>query len=68
MNANNKDPARFYCNFKVHKEHEHMKPPPPRPIISGSESLTENIGTFVEHYIKHIANTHETYLQDTPDF
>ena len=68
MNTNRKDPARFYCDFKVHKEHKHMKPPPRIPIISSSESLTEKNGTFVEHYFKNIANTHKTYLQDTPDF
>ena len=35
MDPENKDLARFYCNFKVHKEYEHKKAPPPRPIISG---------------------------------
>ena len=28
MSVEEKGPGRFYCNFKVHKKHEHMKPPP----------------------------------------
>ena len=28
MNADNKEPGRFYCNFKVHKPHEQGKAPP----------------------------------------
>ena len=35
MCPDDKVPGRFYCNFKIHKEQEHMKPPPVRPIISG---------------------------------
>ena len=45
-----------------------MSTPPPRPIISGSGSMTENIGIYVDHNIKHMANKHESYLQDTPHF
>ena len=33
MNANDKEPSRFYCNFKVHKKHEHGQTPPEHPII-----------------------------------
>ena len=63
MIADEKMPGRFYSNFKVHKPEI-----PVRPIISGSDSLTEGIATFVEYHIKPIATTHESYLQDTPDF
>ena len=66
MIAENKKPGRFYCNLKVHKPHDHI--PPPRPIISGSESITENIGTFVEHHIHDEATKHKAFLQDTPHF
>lgn len=66
MIAENKKPGRFYCNLKVHKPHDHI--PPPRPIISGSESITENIGTFVEHHIHSEATKHKSFLQDTPHF
>ena len=68
MEAKNKDPAKFYINFKVHKEHEANTAPPPRPIVSGSGSMCENLGKFVHHHIKHEANKHETYLKDTPHF
>ena len=45
-----KDFGRFYCNFKVHKEHTPMSAPPPRPIVSVSGSFSENIGVFVEYH------------------
>ena len=32
------------------------------------ESITENIGIFVEHDIKHSPIQYESYLKDTPDF
>ena len=68
MNANEKEPGRFYCNFKVHKKHEHGETPPMRPIISGSGSLTEGIGEYVNHHIKDIGTKHPSFLQDTPHF
>ena len=68
MNPHNKDPAKFYCNFKVHKETNHDNIPPVRPIISGSGSITENISLYVEHYIKESSVKHPSYLQDTPHF
>ena len=68
MNADNKEPARFYCNFKVHKKHDPNTVPPERPIISGSGSITEGIGTYINHHIKDIGTHHDTYLQDTPHF
>ena len=63
-----KKPGKFYCNFKVHKEHEHGKAPPVRPICSGCGSVLENPSAFVQHHIKHVANKHETFILDTPDF
>ena len=68
INPEDKDLARFYCNFKVHKEYVHKKAPKPRPIISGSGSLTENASLFVQHHIQNISHTHTSYLQDTPHF
>jgi hypothetical protein len=68
MCPNDKNPGKFYCNFKVHKAHVHGEAPPPRPITSGSGSITEGIATFVEFHIQDISTQHETYLQDTPDF
>ena len=54
--------------FKVHKPHQPMTAPPPRPFISGSGSITENIGAYVEYHIKDKSNKHPSYLQDTQDF
>ena len=68
MLADDKEAAKFYCTFKVHKRHEPMTAPPPRPIVSGSGSATENIAAFVEYHIKDISKEHQSYLQDTPDF
>ena len=61
-------PAKFYCNFKVHKTHEPMKAPPVRPIVSGSGSIMENPGKYVQHHIKESAKQHKSYLKDTSDF
>ena len=64
MDPTNKNPSKFYCNIKIHKTHDQI--PPVRPIISGSGSITENIGVYVEHHINEIFTTHPSYLQDTP--
>ena len=42
--------------------------PPPRPIDSGSGSITENISLFVNTHKKDLANKHPSYLQETHDF
>ena len=63
MIADDKMPGKFYSNFKVHKPDI-----PVRPILSGCGSITEGIATYVEYHICKITNTHDTYLQDTPDF
>ena len=33
MNPDDKNPGKFYCTAKVHKDHEEGKFPPPRPIV-----------------------------------
>ena len=68
INPEDKNLARFYCNFKVHKEYVHKKAPKPRAIVSGSGSITENASLFVQHHIEESSYSHQTYLQDTPDF
>ena len=68
MDPEDKEPGRFYCNFKVLKEHEPIKAPPERPIINQSGFICEAMTAFIGHYIKHIATTHESYIKDTPDF
>ena len=68
INPEDKNLARFYCNFKVHKKYEHKKAPQPRAIISGSGSLTENASLFVQHHVQELSYSHPSYLQDTPHF
>ena len=68
MDPDAKSVAKFYMTFKVHKEHEHGKAPPGRPICSGCGSMYENVSKYVEHFIKEAGTSHPTYLQDTPDF
>ena len=60
--------ARFYALFKVHKPYEQGSAPDVRPIVSCSGSMMENIAIFVENFIKSHGTSHESYLQDTPDF
>ena len=68
MLSEDKEAAKFYCNFKVHKEHEPGSAPPVRPIISGTGSVMENVGKFVAKHTNSAANKHSSYIQDTPDF
>ena len=68
MNPIDKPPAKFYCTYKVHKDHEPGKAPPERPIISASGSCLENIGKYVQHHINDFGSLHETFLKDTPHF
>ena len=65
MDPTSKGVGRFYQNFKLHKAHEGI--PPERPIVSASGSITENLSHFVQHFIRDLATTHESYIQDTPD-
>ena len=68
MDPKDRVPGRFYCTFKVHKDYKEGEAPPERPIISGSNSITENASLFVEHHIKELGNKHEAFLKDTPHF
>ena len=68
MSPEEKGPGRFYCTFKVHKIHEVGSIPPERPIVSCNNSITENIGQYVEFHIKDLSTQHESYLQDPPHF
>ena len=68
MNPDTKGPAKFYELFKVHKEFPPGSVPPERPIVSCNGSITENLGKFVQSFLKNVSNTHEAYLQDSADF
>ena len=52
MLADDKNPAKFYQLFKVHKTHIPGDTPPSRPVISGSGSYKENISLFVDSFLK----------------
>ena len=39
-----------------------------QPICSACGSIYKKIGKFIEHHIKHHATSHESYIEDTPDF
>ena len=68
MNPEGKTPGKFYCTFKVHKQHEPMRAPPERPIVSACGSIMENASHYIEHHIKDIGMQHPSFLEDTPDF
>ena len=61
-------PGRFYGTFQVHKKYEHGKAPPLRGIVSCSGTMMENIAVYVEHHLKELGKSHDSYLEDTPDF
>ena len=60
MIPDEKTAGKFYCTFKVHKQHIEGTTPPERPIISGSGSIIDNLGLFVEHNLKNLSNKHKT--------
>ena len=60
--------GRFYGTFKEHKQYEQGKAPPLRGIVSCSGTFMENIAIYVEHYLRDLGKSHESYLEDTPDF
>jgi hypothetical protein len=68
MDPSDAGPGRFYQIFKVHKDHAPGSIPPPRPIISGNGSITENISKFVDFHAKPLVQNLPSYIQDTPDF
>ena len=68
MNPSEKKPGKFHSIFKVHKPHIEGLAPPVRLIVSGSGSILENIGQYITFHLKKVANKHNTFIQDTPDF
>jgi hypothetical protein len=67
MCTKDKGPGKFYQLFKVHKEHNASNLPPGRPIISGCNSITENLSLFVDYHAKELVPDIPSYLQDTLD-
>ena len=63
--SDNTVPGRFYGTFTVHKEHAPGVAP---PIRRSSGTFTENIALYMENNIKELEQSHNSFLQDTPDF
>ena len=57
--------GRFYTLPKIHKP---GSPPPGRPIVSGSGSVTEIISSFSDHFLKERVSKLPSYIQDTTHF
>ena len=55
--------------YALPKIHKRMTPPiPGRPIVSSNVSLTENISTFVDHFVKPWTISLPKYTRDSIDF
>ncbi|XP_053548919.1 cilia- and flagella-associated protein 46-like [Bombina bombina] len=54
----------FYCIPKLHKN---LRDPPGHPIISGIGSITENLGNYVDRFLKPFLLTLTSYVKDTSD-
>jgi hypothetical protein len=54
MSAKEKGPGKMYQLFKLHKKHEASNLPADRPVISGCNSITENISLFVDYHAKYL--------------
>jgi hypothetical protein len=68
MAPKEKGPGKFYQIFKVHRKHNPPTLPPGHLIVSGCNSITENISLFMDYHAKHLVPEIPSYLQDTPDF
>lgn len=68
----NPRPRRFYLVPKIHKPQESWtiphKMPVGRPIVSDSSSESKGIAFLIDEFIKHEAQSHPSYVQDTYDF
>uniref|UniRef100_A0A8C5LU34 Reverse transcriptase domain-containing protein n=1 Tax=Leptobrachium leishanense TaxID=445787 RepID=A0A8C5LU34_9ANUR len=54
--------ALFYFLPKVHK---HLNAPPGRPIISGIDSLTNHLSSYIDHFLQPLVKNTRSYLKDT---
>ena len=53
-------PGRFYILPKVHKQGN-----PGRPIVSRNSHSTERISQFVDHHLKPLVQTMQSFIKDT---
>ena len=62
-------PGKLYGLLKDHKPiPDNETIPPMRPVVSGCESNTEKISSFLDYYIKPLVKNLSSYLEDTTDF
>ena len=63
-----KHPLRpiFYTLPKIHKSC--VEPVPGRPIVAGTQSLTEPISQYIDRHIKSMVSQLPSFLKDTTDF
>lgn len=52
----------FYTLPKIHKN---LQKPPGRPIVAGIGSLTASMSTFVDHFIRPLAEAAPSFIKDT---
>ena len=53
-------PGRFYILPKVYNQGN-----PGRPIVSSNSHLTEGISQFVDHHLKPLVQTTQSFIKDT---
>ena len=57
--------GRFYTLPKIHKQE---RPPPGRPIVSASGTITEAASAFADHHLKPLVPQLPSFIQDTTHF
>ncbi|XP_069464765.1 uncharacterized protein [Ambystoma mexicanum] len=57
--------GRTPCLYALPKIHKNSNNPPGRPIVSGCGSILEPLCKFVDHFLKPISITTESYIRDT---
>jgi len=61
----------FYLLPKVHKDREKWPTPnmpEGRPIVADCGSESYRISEYIDHFLRPVSNSHESYLKDTFDF
>ncbi|CAJ0945806.1 unnamed protein product [Ranitomeya imitator] len=57
--------ATFYCLPKVHKG---INPLKGRPIVAGINSMTQNLGLYIDQVLRPFVLSLNSYVRDTTDF
>lgn len=56
-----------FCTQNIHiaKVHKDMEKPPGRPIIAGIDSLTSNLGSYIDHFLQRLVTSLPSYIKDS---